>query len=231
MCEKHPDQIDLALQGLEEDRKTFLEMTLEMWRAHDADIYPLDLYANGAINRSLALSAGFQSMIEQRNILCAGPLVRLQLDTAIRFYAAFIVDNPHDLATAVLKGVTVRKLKDCTGQLMNDAHLVRCISKEYPWIQRVYEKTSNLIHMSDAHIMSSLDGANREKMSVGMLVGWQHKKLPDSLFLEAIAAFRAATDVFARYLRGWIITKDNPELAAEVRKAHSEEPQGKPPTK
>jgi hypothetical protein len=218
MSSKHGDDVNRAIQGLEADRKTLVEMALEMCQAHGGDVYPLDLYANGAINRSLALSAGFQSLIEQRNILCAGAILRLQIDTAIRFYASFIVDDPHSFATDVLKGVAVRKLKDRCDQFMTDAYLVKCLKPEYGWIDRVYETTSGYIHMSDVHIASTFDGVNADNRSVGIRIGWEDTKQPASLYLEAIAAFRAATAVFARYLHGWIYTKANPGIVAEARR-------------
>jgi hypothetical protein len=215
MDKKHGDDVYRAIQVLESDRKKLIGLAVEMSQAHSGDVYPLDLYANGAINRSLALSAGFQSLVEQRNILCAGALLRLQIDTAIRFYAAFIVDDPHSFAMEVLKGVAVRELKDQSGQFMTDAYLVKCLKPQYDWIDRVYETTSGYIHMSDVHIASTFDGINHENRSVGISIGWEDTKQPESLYLEAIAAFCAATDMFARYLYGWIFTKNNPEIAAE----------------
>src|SRR5215471_9979911 len=104
------------------------DIWLRMLQAYGGAFYPLDMLAVGALNRSAALGAGFRGLIEQRNFLCAAPILRLQLDTALRFYAAFIVEDPHAFASAVLKGTPVRKLKDKSGTFMHDAHLVSCLS-------------------------------------------------------------------------------------------------------
>lgn len=40
----------------------------------------------------------------------------------------------------------------------------------------------------------------------------EDKELADTIYIEATDAFRAATDVFLRYVHGWVFTKANPEL-------------------
>src|SRR5437773_2500032 len=67
--------------------------------------YPLDYWAASVLNRSLALISGFATLIEARNFVAAVPLLRLQLDTWLRFSAAWLVVNPHELAVQVLAGV------------------------------------------------------------------------------------------------------------------------------
>ena len=74
--------------------------------------------------------------METRNLICAGALLRLQLDTALRFYAAFRVEKPHDFALAVLDGKRVRDLKDLDGQKMTDDYLVRKLGASFPGFHR-----------------------------------------------------------------------------------------------
>jgi hypothetical protein len=212
-----------AVKELEADRATLLQMTKAMWEAYDGAMYPLDLYANGAINRALSLSMGFESLILQRNILCVGALLRLELDTAIRFAAAWRVDEPHTFALKVLKGTPVRRLKDQTGQLMSDAYLVKCLSPDYPWLEKVYETTSGYIHLSDTHISSSVASLDAKTMRFEFQVSSRDDKQPDSLYLEAVAAFREATQIFMRYLRGWTFTKCNPDVVAKMKQAQLDE--------
>jgi hypothetical protein len=71
-------------------------------------------------------------MIESFNILCAGAILRLQLDTALRFHAAYLYPNANDFAMEVAKGVEVRKLQDRDKQLMHDAYLVKSLSVDFP---------------------------------------------------------------------------------------------------
>lgn len=227
MTEHTSDTVGVALTELEAAEKEMLNRALVMMRADDGAVYPFDLFAHGAINRSLALSAGFRTLIRDRNLICAGAILRLQLDTAIRFFAGFIVDKPHDFATEVLKGTPSRKMKDKNGQPMTDWYLVTQLAKEYPWIEPLYKKTSGYVHMSDTHILSTFDGVNDETRVVGIKIGWRDKNMPDSLYLEAIAAFRELTTIFARYVDGWIFTKANPVKVAQMR---AEREKANPPT-
>ena len=63
-------------------------------------VYPIDIYTIGAANRTLALSSGFKHHIQEFNLICAGVIVRLHLDTAIQFSAAWLVSKPHDFVLA-----------------------------------------------------------------------------------------------------------------------------------
>ncbi len=145
-------------------------------------------------------------MIEARNFICAASILRLQLDTALRFAAAWLAPDPHLLAHEVLKGTSIRAQKDRGGHQMTDAYLVSILAKEYPWITNVYKQTSGYIHLSEKHIFNSVievghDGRFAMKMSPDDVV------ITDNLYVEAVQAFQAATDVFLRYLEGWVYTK------------------------
>jgi hypothetical protein len=203
--------------GTLEDRQP--NTWLRMLRAHDSALYPLDLLAMGALNRSAALCAGFRTLIEQRNFVCAASILRLQLDNALRFYAAFLVDEPHAFASAILEGTPVRKLKDRSGILMRDAHLVDCLSKEYSWVVRVYETTSGYIHLSEQHIFQAAKLVKSGDRVAEFKMSATDKTFPEETYVEAIEAFYAATELFLHYVEGWIHTKSNPDEVTKLREA------------
>ncbi len=60
----------------------------------------------------MSLIKGFVEMIKQENLICAIPLLRLQLDNSLRFYAAFLVENPHELASHFIEGEAIRRLTE-----------------------------------------------------------------------------------------------------------------------
>jgi hypothetical protein len=184
-----------------------------MMKAADGAVFPVDLLAWAALNRSANLVPGFASLIEARNFIAAAPLLRLQIDNCLRFYGVYIVSKPDDFAHAVRKGGQVRKMKDSKGNLMTDRYLVECVAKDFPWITRVYEKTSGYVHLSDAHIASVFSETPREKLDKGICevaIGPGDKFTNPALYEEAVAAFIAATKALFHYLVRWVKTKENP---------------------
>jgi len=49
----------------------------------------------------------------------------MQIDNALRFSVLWLVDKPHDLASKVLRGGRLDKMKDRSGQYMRDAYLAK----------------------------------------------------------------------------------------------------------
>jgi hypothetical protein len=201
--------IKSALKILKAHEKTLIELCMAMMNADGGTIFTLDMMAMGAVNRSLAQIRGFIAMIESKNYLCAAPLIRLQLDVALRFQAAWLVEKPHAFAQDVWNGVPVRKLKDRNGNKMTDHYLLEKLTERHPWVKRVYKNTSGFIHHSEKHFYTFF-GDVKSESSDRATTKVQISSCPefsDGLYLELIRAFIAATEIFAWYLRGWTETK------------------------
>jgi len=213
------DLLSRRLGELKALEDSLLDLALSCMKAYGGALYPMDLLANGASNRTIAQSTCFRRMIEERNMICAGSLLRLQLDTALRFYAAYISENPHKFAHEVLKGTRVDKLKDRDGKLMQDRYLVRQLAhaEGLEWLERVYQETSGYIHLSSKHLFCSFTAVDTEARTMEMQVSAFHSHLPEAIFLEAVDAFLAATKLYMKYLQGWGVTKQNPEEVARIR--------------
>ena len=212
------------LAAFDELEKRQLKLCQAMYQADGGKLYPVDLLAAAALNRSIALSAGFRMLIAARNMICAGAILRLQLDTALRFFAAFLVEKPHEFAMSVLNGTKVSMLRDRSGHLMKDGYLVSQLSRQHPWLKRVYHETSGYVHLSNKHIMSIFEQVNEGDRTVRMKVSAMDKPMPEELYVEAIEAFRAATGALIEYVQGWIATKDNSEIVSALRREFGKEP-------
>lgn len=165
--------------------------------------YTMDFLAVAVLNRSMALTRGFCDLIESRNFLAAVPLIRLQLDSCLRFSAALSSTNPNDVASKVLEGVPIGNLKDQDGKRMTDGHLRRKLAVKYPWVKEIYEHTSGFIHLSEKHIFNSLHVADREEQTVLLKVGDQDAFVPQWAYLQAIAGFKNTTIVLLGLVRAW----------------------------
>jgi hypothetical protein len=202
-----------ALTGLKEDQQLLCDMTMQMWNADGSGVYTLDLFANGAIHRSLALIKGFRSMIREFNMICAGPLVRMQLDTALRFHAAYLAPNAFDFADATLSGTEVYKLKTRDGKSMRDAVLVESLTKQYPWVEAIYKQASGFVHLSKVHTVGTYGKPDTAACVVPVAITGEDSDLPDSVYLDTIGTFRAAVEVFTDHLNGWIRLKEGQPTA------------------
>jgi hypothetical protein len=146
-----PFAVLASLQAMDEDREPLAGLTLGTWRATDGCTYTLDVFANGAIHRSLALGSGFRSLVRDFNLLCAGAILRLQLDTARRFHAAYLAPQALDFVDAVHRGEEIHKLTDRNNKQMHDAHLVQSLTARTGWFSSEARPLSGRCSLSTQH--------------------------------------------------------------------------------
>ena len=218
----HGALVQSRLAMMEELQRAQALLGKRMFEACGGAFWHLDLLAAAALNRSVAHCAGIKSLVEARNIMCSGVILRLQIDTVLRFYASSLVSNPQEFAMAVLEGTPVRKMKAKDGKPLQDAYLVQKLGEEYSWVPRVYKETSGYVHFSDKHMLTSLlpDAQRGFRIKVSPV----DEDTPEELYLEILEAFFAATDILARYVESWIAFKSKPEMVEGARKARSKLP-------
>ncbi|MGH6812917.1 MAG: hypothetical protein ACREDM_11450 [Methylocella sp.] len=146
------DDVAAALLASE---RAISDVFFEHFKAHKPLTYA-DFFGMGIGRRALALSSGFRLMVEHRNSLCALPMVRMQLDTALRLYAGFFVSDHEEFCLNVFQGTQIDQLTSDDGSLMKDRYLVNRVATRNPWIVDVYKFTSGYIHFSNRHIQEAL---------------------------------------------------------------------------
>lgn len=108
-----------------------------------------DLFFCASLDRCLHLMDGFLIMLRERNLTCAGSVLRLQLDNCMRTYAAFIAEDKNAVTSSLISGTPIKEFKDETGKKMADWHLKEEITKIDPSFAQVYEQASGYIHLSE----------------------------------------------------------------------------------
>src|SRR4051812_21617315 len=85
-----------VLAGLDEvtnaDKRLF-ETGRQLMTVAGGSVYVFDLLAIATLNRAVAVSSRFNELTRARNMVAAGPLVRVHLDTALRYDASHLVDD------------------------------------------------------------------------------------------------------------------------------------------
>ena len=107
-----------------------------------------DLFFCASLDRCLRLIDGVIPMLKERNLTCAGALLRLQMDNCLRTYAAFIAADKEKVIDCIISGDMIKNEKDTTGQKMTDGHLKDEISKIDSQFAQVYDQASGYIHLS-----------------------------------------------------------------------------------
>jgi len=202
-------RIKLELKKLKQQEARLIRLAGLGMQADQGAMFPFDFWTNAAINRGIQLSSGFRSSIKKHNAICSGALLRLQIDTALRYSAGWLVQDPHGFVGRVMSGEQINRMKDRSGEVMTDSYLVKVLSVEHPWITEVYKRTSSYVHFSDTHIWSTLyELEGTENRRVKTKVGAEDKEGLSDLYMEMVMAFQAATTVLINYVEGWVFTKE-----------------------
>ncbi|MFH1904977.1 MAG: hypothetical protein ABIK53_05600 [bacterium] len=203
------DQVQKNISFLEQQNEEHLKIAEEMLRAKEGACFAMDLFAGAVLKRSMSIISGFVMLIKAKNYICAAPLVRLQLDNLLRFSAAYIVEDPDKLATDVLKGIPIERLKDKRNKKMRDGYLVEELKKKYSWIERVYKNASGYIHFSEKHMSHLLSKDKSKEKNVVLISIGAENDAKDFPLYEATLAMINITDAVLRYIYGWVYKKKN----------------------
>jgi len=201
--------ITQLLNNLETSKNAHLKEGEAITKAFGGALYPFDLLAFAVLNRSMSITSGFITLMRKDNFVAAAPLIRLQLDNFLRFAAGWLVSDPHKFAIEVLEGTAIKNLKTKDGHKMTDRFLVEHFSKEYDWIQNVYEKTSGYIHLSDKHMFVIVTDVNSKEKTITYRISDKDEHLPKEVKVEAIKAFSEITKILLNRVYSWRYTKEN----------------------
>jgi hypothetical protein len=205
---QHSDGVREALLQLEVEKKAVLKAGMATVSSAGGDFFPLDFLVLGAIKRYVSTAEAFRLMIESWNMICARTLLRMHIDTALRFSAAWLVADPHAFASAVLGGERIDRMKDREGQRLTDARLVQIRASDHPWLPKVYSNLSGYVHFSGSHIFDSISTMDDETHTMHFQIAEMDTKFPDSSWSELVYCFLETSSIFREYLRGYAVTKD-----------------------
>ena len=157
-----------------------------------------ELFFISALNRRVRFIDGFIQLLKSRNLTCAGVLVRTQLDNLMRVYAAFIANDKGDFVNEYLAGTPIRNLVDDENKKMTDSHLKKRISKIFPEFEKVYNKASGYVHLSEVALhetfWSDKDGG------LNFTIGIEPREELNVVLIESVQVFCYFTEIeFALY--------------------------------
>lgn len=176
------------------------------------NMYQSDLFLLGAMRRTQAQSRGFRDLIAARNFPCAAAIVRLQIDTAMRINGLSLVENIDEFCAALMDGKRYNQQKDRDGKKLTDAYLRQRLAETYPWINPVYETTSDLIHLSTKHLYTSIVRTDDETRTVYFQIGDQDPPRADDAYFEAMDGFFEATKLAGMLILACLTARHRPDV-------------------
>jgi hypothetical protein len=195
-----------ALAHLKTVEDEIIAAALDVTNVSGSALYLTDILAIASLNRAASLTRGFRDLLEARNFLAAAPLLRLALDNGLRLSAVWHVPDTSAFVREVLTGKSIRDCVDKEGKRLTVQRLIALAVDDADWLPEVYDKTSAYVHLSDAHIWNAF-GDTRPDGGIGFTVGSSEDYLQDQTYIEAIAAFGAATDHFLQHIERWVHEK------------------------
>lgn len=197
-----------SIDQIDDFRDAHLSLARRLISADSKRMYKMDILALAVLKRSLSTASGFSSMFAQGNLLCAASLIRLQIDSSLRFFASTLVDDPDDFCQKVFEGVPIRKIKDKTGNAMMDSYLVEKMSENFPWVEGAYGPASGFIHLSEKHIFSTVSlGVSEGVVKIDVS---DVESNPNPVFSgELRVAFMHATFLVLQCVGEWVKAKEN----------------------
>lgn len=147
-----------------------------------------DLFFCASLDRCLHLMDGFTIMLRERNLTCAGPILRLQMDNCMRTYAAFIAEDKMAVVDCLIQGTPIKNLRDDTGKKMTDGHLKEVLADVDPPFSQLYDQASAYIHLSEKAFYQTVTDIDDDGM-LTLQVGHQLPEKRNDPLLECADAF------------------------------------------
>ena len=195
----------LAVYRMDED--LIYQLAKDLFQCGNQAIFPMDFLTYGAIQRSFSTVTAIASLVEQSNMLASRAILRVHIDTVLRYAAAWFVDDPQDFASKVHEGKRIDQMKDSVNQQLRDKRLVELLTPDHPWLPTVYERLSGYVHFSDSHISSVFTNVDKDTQKVSFEFGRYETKYPPFSWIEVMDCAHDATGILAKYIKGWITTK------------------------
>jgi len=204
--DKYP-KLQTRYEVIEKQKRAHFELVRKSLTADGSNIYLKDLLIVAVLKRSLDLLDGIICLTNRWNFVAAAPLLRLQLDNLLKLSYIARCKKADELIKAVLEGESFQKLKDSEGKLLFDSRLRDYARPLYPWLDRVYEETSKLIHLSDKHCFLPIISVDNKARTTTTFVGVGIPNWPGSEIDNFLNAVSCATDALLKVVLGWVISK------------------------
>jgi hypothetical protein len=166
-----------------------------------APMYLLDFIMIGVIKRSLSLASGLHDLVKAKNMTCSRAIVRMELDTVSRLLAYTYVDEPSEMAKAIIGGKPLNSFKCRDGKNLKDGYLIDKMNGKYPWAKDVYKYTSGYVHFSERQVFDSIHSlGSDDERTVQFQVSKDDHNFPNESWVEIVQCFNEMLSIVSELL-------------------------------
>lgn len=163
-----------------------------------APISVISLYIMASIKRIETNVSGFKLLASSAYYPIIGAIIRMQIDTAMRLNGLNLMRDKYNSVGKLLEGMPFDQILHQNGSRLRDKLLLSELTKQHSWVERVYRKTSGLIHLSDMHVLHALDFQNGKiqedgNLAIDIVMSQSAPELPPGVIAEALEGFTHAT--------------------------------------
>lgn len=176
-----------------------------------------DLFFCASVDRCMRLIDGFIPMLQDRNLTCAGVLLRMQMDNCMRTYAAFIAEDRDAAVQCVIDGNPIKNLKDTNGKKMTDGHLKDEITKIDSVFSKVYDNASGYVHLSEKAFYQTVEKCADNKLE--FQIGQPLPEKRNDPLLESADAYIHFVKLHFKMLQAVVESKERFDAAQSEREA------------
>ena len=179
------DYLEKIINQINAHRKEGLEIFRNIL---SGNFFATDLFFSASLDRCLRLIDGMNDMLRNRNLTCAGAILRLQMDNCMRTYAAYIAEDRQKVVDCLLSGKPINKEKDVNGKKLSDGHLKDEVTKLDDQFKTVYDQASGFIHLSEKAFYQTIVDTDTDGM-VTMQIGGALPEKRNEPLIECAEAF------------------------------------------
>lgn len=193
--------ISVEIEKLEKWISLLPKIGMETLGGAGKPVYILDLIIIGVIKRSLSLASGLHDLVKSKNMTCSRAILRMELDTVSRLLAYTYVNDPSEMAKAIIGGKALNSFKCRDGKQLRDGYLIDKMSEKYPWVKDVYKYTSGYVHFSERQVFDSIFSLGKdEERVVTFQVSKEDHNFPEESWIEIIACFNEMLSILSELL-------------------------------
>lgn len=205
---EHSSKTLASIDKLKTLREELPSLGNQIMHAGNKAMYPMDMVIVGIVKRCLSTTSALELLVLNWNLTCARAVLRMQLDTVLRFSAFWLSDDPQRMAYEVIAGKPINKMKDRDRDPMTDAYLAQKLGEHFNWIPRVYKYTSGYIHFSERHLFDPIWSLNDEQQVVNYVINEYDYKFPEFSWVELVDCAADCLMIVKNFLKAYMKGKN-----------------------